>query len=131
MTYEEIIKKYNLTLKLNRVPFRTDSTENTWDAEATHYVYSIENNKGAVRGFYSQGSAIKTRPSLVDILNSLNTDTLNIDNSSPEDWLSDFGYDTDSIKATRIYKACFDEYLQLIKVLGRDGFRELGECESL
>lgn len=138
MTYTELVQKYNLQLKLFRIPFRTDTEPGDWDNEASHYSFVITNgsvdsgNYGKkMRGNFSQGSAIKNRPTLDDILNSLSIDTMNIEEESFELWCDDFGYNSDSMKAYKIYKSCLDESKHLKELLGTQGIQELHSCEQL
>lgn len=42
-----------------------------------------------------------------------------------EDWAGEFGYDTDSRKAEKTYRACQDGALRLKKILSEDKFRQV------
>jgi len=136
MTYKQLVNKYNLALKLYSIPFRTDVEEGEWEANAHHYSYVIYVKFGdrfpaKIRGNYSQGSGIKSKPTIEDILNSLSLDTMNIEEESFELWCGDFGYDSDSRKAYKIYQACLNESKQLKELLGSEGLEELHSCEQL
>jgi hypothetical protein len=48
-----------------------------------------------------------------------------------EDWASDFGYDTDSIKAEKTWRACQENAAKLLHLLGQEGFDELMGIERL
>lgn len=140
-TAEEKIKafadKHKIGLKLARVPYRMDEDDaDRWSQEAKHFIYTLYIKEGArfdkkIRGHYSQGSAIKGVPTIADILNALNMDTQGIEGTSFEMWAPDFGYDTDSRKAYRIYEACLKESQQLKELLGISGLEELHELEGL
>lgn len=56
-------------------------------------------------------------PRLEDILHCLFLDAQAHDVSF-QDWCSDFGYNSDSIKAKKIYDACLESYYDLKKALG-------------
>lgn len=129
MTYKKLIEKYNITLELHRIPFRTDISDE-WAAQAKHFTYKLSCNGNSIRGCYSQGSGVKGGPSTIDILNALRVDTEGIQGIDFETWAGDFGYDSDSIKALGIYKACLDESKNLKKLLG-NGLSELYDCEQL
>ena len=62
-------------------------------------------------------------PSLPDVLYSLVVDASVLDHSSFEDWASDFGYDTDSRAAEKIYRACLEIALKLRAALGEAGLQ--------
>lgn len=134
MTIKDFAKQEFLQLQLWPIKFRTDLVATEWDKEAKHFQFEIRCYQGdnfgkSIRGNYSQGSAIKGKPTIEDILNSLIMDTINIP-SSFEDWASEFGYDTDSRKAEQIYNACLKEDKDLKYILGNK-HSQLMECETL
>lgn len=136
MTYQQLVEKYNLALKLYSIPFRTDTEPGEWDNEAHHYSYVIYVTMGdrfgkKIRGNYSQGSGIKNKPQIDDILDSLSLETMNIEEESFELWCDDFGYDSDSRKAYKIYQACLEESKHLKHLLGQEGLNELHQCKQL
>lgn len=59
-------------------------------------------------------------PTLDDVLSCLILDASAIDAGSFEDWAQEFGYDTDSRAAEKIYDACVKTALQLRSMLGND-----------
>jgi hypothetical protein len=133
-TYKDIIEKYNLGLELTKIPFRPDRASDEWDKKASHYAFKIyvkygDNFGKEVKGFYSMGSALKHKPTLEEILNSLSLDTISLEGF--EYWASDYGYDTDSRKAFAIYQECEQLHKQLVALLGNKGLEELHECEQL
>jgi hypothetical protein len=68
--------------------------------------------------FYT-GYGIKGEPTAIDVLSCLLSDS----NSADQDfdsWCQDLGYDSDSRKAERIYKACESISCKLHKFLGED-----------
>lgn len=134
MTFEEFANKNNLKLEINRIPFRTDS--DGWGVDAKHYAYKISVAYGdkygkSIKGYYSQGSGIKTQPSIGDILNALSIDTNRISDTNFDMWCCDFGYDTDSRKTLSIYKACLKEYQNLLDLLGKKELEVLYSIENL
>ena len=136
-TLKQFAVNNHLKLQLTRVPFRQDreSINEAWDKEASHWLYRIdvmqgENyGKSAIKGYFSQGSAIKHKPTLEDILNSLSMDTQDLGDFV--EWANNYGYDIDSIKANETYKACLEERRMVIGLLGQQGLDELHECETL
>ena len=63
-------------------------------------------------------------PALVDVLYSLVMDASVLDYDTFADWASDFGYDSDSIKAKKIYKACRKIAVKLNRLIDLDAARE-------
>lgn len=63
-------------------------------------------------------------PDPVEILWSIARDGDALE-STLEDWASEFGYDADSRKAEKIYRACQDNALRLRKILSRDQIETL------
>lgn len=68
-------------------------------------------------------------PSLDDVLLSLALDSRALDLCF-EDWADDYGYDTDSREAERIYRLCVEQGLKLRAMLGWSRFNELLNCEE-
>jgi hypothetical protein len=64
-------------------------------------------------------------PQLADIFYSLVMDASAIDHIIFEDWAESFGYDADSREAEKIYNACRESGVNLIKLIGRDGLAKL------
>lgn len=65
------------------------------------------------------------RPELKEVLNCLFLDSSACE-ACFQDWCSEFGYDTDSIKAKSIYDACLENAFKLKKALG-DKYTEINE----
>jgi len=136
MSYEEIIEKYNLRLELHRIPFRTDIDDWKNDKEARHFSYRIyvlygDRSGKEIKGYFSQGSAHRKNPTIVEILDALSSDTQELDGQGFEDWASSYGYEEDSRKAYKIWEMCLKEAQDLRSLLGYEGVRELYECERL
>jgi len=75
-------------------------------------------------------AAIKAKwtPDPIEILWAVARDGDALDQTF-EDWASDFGYDTDSRKAEKIYRACQDNALRLKKILSTDKIETLRALE--
>ena len=60
------------------------------------------------------------------VLDAIASDSASVDNSRGfEDWCSDFGYETDSRKAERIFKACEHQAKRLRSFLGDGLYKQL------
>lgn len=64
-------------------------------------------------------------PKLEDVLACLAADATVLDYPSFEEWALDFGYDSDSRKAEKIYHDCLEQALKLRSILGEKGLSEL------
>lgn len=81
---------------------------------------------GGIRGGTFKRGA-KLEPDLTDVMHSLITDGGAIDSRDFSDWASDYGYDTDSIKARETYDACVTIGLRLRAAFGGERFEQLRE----
>ena len=66
-------------------------------------------------------------PHAADVLHALCIDA-SAEDEGFSDWCANFGYDSDSIKALRIYDACRDNARELRQVFTRAQLRELSEA---
>lgn len=65
-------------------------------------------------------------PGILAVLDCLASDSATVENArSFEEWCGDLGYDTDSRRAERTWKACVSTARRLKQFLGDDLFREL------
>jgi len=67
------------------------------------------------------------KPALVDVLYSLVMDSDVLESSGFEDWAENFGFDTDSRKAEKIYSDCMENALKLKAIIGADNLKQLRE----
>ena len=68
----------------------------------------------------------KYRPELEDLLDCLASDASGIENSPDfEDWCGEYGYDTDSRKAEKIFKTVEHQARRLKQFLGDDLYEAL------
>lgn len=65
-------------------------------------------------------------PTAEEVLECLASDAAGIENGgSFDDWCSEYGYDTDSRKALKVFKACEHSAARLRRFLGADLFKTL------
>jgi hypothetical protein len=80
---------------------------------------------------WKAGFGITGPPTADDVMESLALDAAGFDNTrSFEDWADDYGYDTDSRKAERIYKAVQTQSDKLARFLGDDYSRALEQYDG-
>ena len=66
-------------------------------------------------------------PNFADVMYSLVMDSEAFEYDF-EDWCGNFGYETDSRKAEKIYNECQEIALKLIRVIGTDGLQKLRDA---
>lgn len=65
-------------------------------------------------------------PDIYEVLDCLASDAAGIENARDfDDWCSEYGYDTDSRKAERIYHTCQRQAASLRRLLGDDAYQAL------
>lgn len=70
---------------------------------------------------FGMGSALTDDPTAQDVLDCLLSDASGYENArSFEEWASEYGYDTDSRKAERVYEQVKTQTHKLRKFLGED-----------
>lgn len=93
---------------------------------ANHYKVTLKYNVYQLTTYFSQGYGIDREPNAEDVLNCLASDSLGVDNArSFEEWAVEYGYDTDSRKAEKIYKTCEKQAKKLESFLGTERYQEL------
>jgi hypothetical protein len=75
---------------------------------------------------FSKGSGHNGEaPTVAEVLDCLASDAAGIENARDfEDWCSEYGYDTDSRKNARAYRACKRQAIALNRIMGNDGLYE-------
>jgi hypothetical protein len=76
---------------------------------ANHYRVKMIYRHGAKHPqyttYYSMGSALKGKPTAADVLLSLSMDIVGLkDSANFEDWAANYGYDSDSREAEKIFR---------------------------
>ena len=138
MTYDKFITANNLQFTADWVSARPD---NLMDTNMNHYkcritctrfvpnVRSESRYRKQARGFtlyFSQGFGITHEPKLADVLDCLASDAAGYENASTfEDWAEEYGYDTDSRKAERMYRTIKRQAEQLRRTIGDEAYQTL------
>jgi hypothetical protein len=131
MTIKQFIVKHNVTMTCVQVdanPHIADDAD--WARTASHYLCTLRHGRRTMKVHYSMGSAHTEEPKVAEVLDSLASD-YPATNVTFETWCDDYGYDTDSIKALKTFRACRRVGAQLAKWLGEDLLAELLECERM
>jgi hypothetical protein len=112
-------------IEINKIDYtrRTAMKNPSMPDMPRNFYFSIVNrttgNKMGV--YFSQGAAHTKPPTLDDVLDCLASDAAGIESAkSFEDWCGDYGYDTDSRKSEKIWKACSAQADKLKSLLGEE-----------
>ncbi len=124
MTIKEFIAKHGITILSAYTGYRPDLTEDDdWAADAHHYKCTLTYKPGKkarrLTVYFSMGSAHTANPTAYDVLTSLQLDAGALGQGF-EDWAGDYGYDVDSRKAERTYRACVRSARKLRRFMDND-----------
>lgn len=105
-------------LSCERVDRNPHMSDDKWNADHWRCRLSRRGKRMAV--YFSKGYGHHGKePSTGEIIESLAMDASGYENSRGfEDWASEYGYDTDSSRARKTYKAVKSEAVRLRKFLG-------------
>lgn len=122
MTLSDFIGNTAITSKVKRV----DANPNMSGPGARHWVVTLRAGRFSMRVPFSQGSAHTEAPTAADVLDCMASDAAGYENArSFEEWCSEYGYDTDSRSAERIYHTVAKQSARLKAMLGADNYEVL------
>ena len=101
-----------------------DRNPNMDDFDGNHFKLVLGCGKRRMTVYFSQGYAHSGEPEIKGVLSCLASDSNGCDQDF-ESWCSDYGYDTDSRKAERIYNLCRKQAAKLKQLL--DGYQNYEE----
>jgi hypothetical protein len=125
ITIDQFIAKHELLFSCKRVEKRADGLG---EGMTRHFRCSISNpGVGSFGLYFSQGSAHTQDPTLADVLDCLASDASGYENAvnGAFEWASECGYDEDSRKAEKIFRAIKRQAEQLKRTLGQEAYEEL------
>ncbi|AEY69524.1 hypothetical protein AH2_00013 [Burkholderia phage vB_BceS_AH2] len=122
-----ILESMGVSFAFLRINERPDSLMSDMPAGSSHWRVLIKRGDKEMTVHYSMGPAHVGIPEAADVFNSLLMDTSDIDGEAFEDWAENLGYDPDSRKAERIFKACQETALHLQTVFTRSELDDLRE----
>jgi len=94
--------------------------------DANHYKVTLKYGRRQYTTYFSQGYGITGDPDAEGVLNCLALDSSGIENTSSfEGWCCEYGYDTDSRKAEKIFKVCERQAKKLKVFLGEHLYQQL------
>lgn len=114
MTLQEFVKRKRVTMAVEHIDSRPDGLMDDMPDGSLHYRCTLRKGGRRMTVYFSQGPAIQGEPTIEGVLSCLASDTDGAENF--DSWCRDLGFDTDSRRAERIYKAT---------VKATDGLRRL------
>lgn len=118
-------------LNANKVRFSADWADenphlNGMPAGSSHYKCTIKSGSRQMTVFFSQGPAVCREPTAKSVLSCLAMDASGYENAgSFEDWCAEYGYDTDSRRAEKTYRAIEKQSADLLRVFGDAQYKKL------
>jgi hypothetical protein len=126
MTLQAFARKHRLRMTADLTDRNPHMADEEWARTAMHWKCTLQRGRLRMTVFFSQGPAVAREPTLEDVLDSLGSEAagyLNAD--SFESWAGEFGYDPDSRRAERTYRAIGEEVEDLRRLLGDEALEEL------
>lgn len=130
ITIEQFIAKHNIRFECRRVAARPDEMMSDPDG-MRHFRCRITSGSHSFSVYFSQGSAHTSNPTLADVLDCLTSDASGYENAYGnggthfEQWAEEYGYDTDSIAALKIFKTVKRQAELMKRTLGSELYEEL------
>jgi hypothetical protein len=124
MTISDFIKQKQIKMSvscLDSNPHMADATPGS-----NHYRCTFSAGGKRMTIPFTMGSAHTEEPEPGEVLDCLASDSAGFENAQGfEDWASEYGYDSDSIKAKRTYDAVKQQRDKLQRFLGDDDYKNL------
>lgn len=123
MTIQEFIEKTDLKFSCKRINSRPDGLMDDRNDGMRHFKTTIRNDRNSMVVYFSQGSAHTVDPTLADVLDCIASDIscigldYSVNGNDFEQWARDYGYDTDSISALKVYKSILKQSKGLARIL--------------
>jgi hypothetical protein len=128
ITLTDFLERYPVKMTTERTfENRNMDSDPEWERTASHWICRLRFQSRQLAIPFSQGSAHKEPPTMRDLLDCLASDASGIENANDdfEEWCGEYGYDTDSRKAERTFKACVRQAKGLRRLLGDDAYELL------
>lgn len=106
MTIQDFIRKHQITFTAS--PTASNPNMDDMPAGSRHFAcrFGFANSPYALTCYFSQGPAHTEPPTAEDVLDCLASDASGYENAPRfEDWAGEYGYDTDSRRAERTFRA--------------------------
>ena len=118
-TLEQLIEDYKVSMTVAKIDQRPDGLMDDMPTGSRHYRCVIRRGRGRMTVNWSQGPAIVSQPTVADVLACVVDDTRDIDQPF-DSWAGDIGFNPDSRKAERIFRACQRQGRALARLFSAD-----------
>lgn len=129
----DVVKALKITIKCEKRNILTDEEQARIDADwkggCTVYAVRLTYDGRSLGTVFHQGLAHSKPPTAADVLYCLASDARGVEHATFEDFCSEYGYDTDSRKAERLYEACKRTSKQMRDLFGDETFEEIANAE--
>lgn len=126
MDTRDFIKLHKITMQAEKVDRNPNLIDEDWAATARHFRVTLRMKNRRLTTYFSQGPGIERDPRPEDVLDCLASDAADVENNTSfEEWAKDLGYDPDSRRAERVYRACLREAARLRRFLGAEKYHQL------
>jgi hypothetical protein len=130
-TFAEAAESYGIGFSCSPVASRPDKLMDE-PHMTRHFRCRISHGRRSFGLYFSQGSGHTEAPTLPEVLDCLISDASGYENYGGfEEWCGEYGYDSDSRKAEKVYRAVKRQAEQLKRTVGEDVYNVLLECERL
>ena len=123
MNTKQFVRKHRVSINnkwSDSNPYMPDSLN------MNHWKVTLKHNGRQYTTYYSMGYGLSGEPTAADALDCLASDAAGYENArSFEDWAGDYGYDTDSRKAERIFRIVGKQADKLKTLLGDNLYNTL------
>lgn len=127
MNIKQFIDRHGIRIDSSRL----DRNPHMEDFQGDHWRVTLRCGRRQMTLPFSKGYGHEGRePETAEVLDCMASDASGADQGF-EDWASDLGYNTDSRKAERTYKAVQSQTVKLRKLLGDRDFTALLEMERM
>lgn len=115
-----ILAHFIVRLGITAVAEPVDRNPNMDNRDMDHWRVVLRRGRHQLTVYFSKGYGHNgAEPTVEEVLDCLASDAASVDNArSFEEWAGDFGFDIDSRKAERIYRACGRQATRLRNFLG-------------
>jgi|SRR5690625_1891125 len=124
--HEFILENMGVSFSAMKIAERPDDV-GEWASDASHYHVMFRRGKNELESYFSMGSAHIGAPQMAAVFHCLLMDSDGIEYNDFESWAADYGFDTDSRKAERVFNACQKTLLDLKRLFTASELEELRE----
>lgn len=118
------VNRYDIRMTADMVDQNPNMTDQNWQAD--HWKCVFKRGRKQMTTYFSMGLAHAREPEAPEVLDCLASEAAGFENARDfEDWASEYGYDSDSRTAERIFKVVARQSKALRQFLGDYAYEEL------